>query len=136
MDGAGTVYVAGQSSDNAFKITPPGPPRVMTVKVDAVVVDAVGDPGADPGDEIEYTITLENTGNSAAEGVVFTDTVDLNTTIICGSVSPSLGSGDSCTGSTLTIDIGVIDGAGGPDDHYRTRDRRGRCGQCLRHGSE
>ena len=39
---------------------------------------------ASPGDVLRYTITLSNTGGSAASGLVFTDTPDSNTTLIPG----------------------------------------------------
>ncbi len=40
----------------------------------------------DPGDEINYTITAENTGNTTLSNVLVTDTL---TTVSCGAASPS-----------------------------------------------
>ena len=40
----------------------------------------------DPGDEIDYTITVENTGNTLLSNVLVTDSL---TTVSCGAASPS-----------------------------------------------
>jgi len=42
---------------------------------------------ANPGDTINYTVTITNTGDAAATGVTFTDNVDTNTSLVNGSVS-------------------------------------------------
>ena len=41
---------------------------------------------ANPGDTIMYTIEITNTGNADATNVMFTDTIDTNTTLVAGSV--------------------------------------------------
>ncbi|MFQ5568540.1 MAG: CSLREA domain-containing protein, partial [Rhodothermales bacterium] len=94
-------------------------PDVMIAKMDAVIIDVVGSPGADPGDTIEYTAEIENKGNEGVADVVFSDTVDPNTSLDCGSVTTTKGSVTSCTGGpggSLTVDIGTVDGAGGVDN--------------------
>jgi uncharacterized repeat protein (TIGR01451 family) len=46
-----------------------------------------------PGDQLEYTITVTNTGSDAAAGMVLRDTVPANTTYVAGSLR--VGSGDN-----------------------------------------
>ncbi|MFB3098501.1 MAG: T9SS type A sorting domain-containing protein [Acidimicrobiia bacterium] len=86
---------------------------VVVAKLDAVVLDVVGSPGADPGDRIKYSVEIENVGGREATGVTFTDTVDPNTSLDCTSVTPAP---TSCTlglGGSLTIDVGTLAGSGG-----------------------
>ncbi|MFN8348455.1 MAG: Calx-beta domain-containing protein, partial [Spirosomataceae bacterium] len=60
-------------------------PAITATKT-AVLVTDNGTAGATPTDVIEYTVTVNNTGPDDATGVVFTDTVDPNTTLVPGSV--------------------------------------------------
>ncbi|MEP6919708.1 MAG: Ig-like domain-containing protein [bacterium] len=41
---------------------------------------------AAPGDTINYTVVIQNTGASPATAVTFTDTIDPNTTLVAGSI--------------------------------------------------
>jgi uncharacterized repeat protein (TIGR01451 family) len=63
---------------------------------------------ANPGDQIEYTISYENTGTGNATGVVIVDTIDPDTTYV--SASPD--APDSVVGDVLTWFIGVVEGGG------------------------
>ncbi|MHC4091613.1 MAG: beta strand repeat-containing protein [Planctomycetota bacterium] len=63
----------------------PGP-NIVASKDDALINDVDGDTLADPGDTIRYTITITNAGDTNANGVSFTDTIDANTTLVAGSL--------------------------------------------------
>lgn len=65
-------------------------PRLLAEKTDAVVLDSAPD-GGSPGDVIEYTVTLRNTGNVALTGVELTDEIPAETTLVAGSVTASAG---------------------------------------------
>jgi uncharacterized repeat protein (TIGR01451 family) len=56
-----------------------------------------------PGDQFSYTISVTNTGNAPANGVVVTDTVPAGLTIV--SVQ---GTGCSVSGQTVTCNVGTI----------------------------
>ena len=66
------------------------------------------------GETISYTVILdnaENIGNIAASNVVFTDTPDVNTSLIVGSVTSSQGTvitGNGAGDSTIAVDVGDI----------------------------
>ncbi|MCP3934642.1 MAG: DUF11 domain-containing protein, partial [Actinomycetia bacterium] len=68
---------------------------------------------AEPGDEIVYTITVENLGNQDATGVQVSETVPDHTTL-----SPSNDPAWSClgtiAGSTCTLDIGNVAAGAAP----------------------
>jgi uncharacterized repeat protein (TIGR01451 family) len=59
----------------------PGGPGIGATKVDALVVDSDLDSEADPGETLEYTITIRNTGDGATD-VEFTDPLDANPDLI------------------------------------------------------
>jgi uncharacterized repeat protein (TIGR01451 family) len=58
----------------------------MPTKVDSLLNDVDGDGVADPGDTLRYTVTVTNGTGTNCTNVVFTDTVDANTTLVPGSV--------------------------------------------------
>jgi len=59
---------------------------LSAMKVDAIAVDNDADTVADPGDTLEYTIDIANSGTSDCTGVMFSDTEDANTTLVGGSI--------------------------------------------------
>ncbi len=59
---------------------------LSATKSDALFTDVNMDGNADPGDTLKYTVTITNTGDMAATGVVFNDTIDPNTTLVPGSI--------------------------------------------------
>lgn len=76
-------------SKSAFKAPSPFAALLSATKVDALLNDANGDGAASPGDTLRYTVTITNSGDMDATGVVFTDTIDPNTTLVPGSVKAS-----------------------------------------------
>ena len=74
--------------DNEASDTTPidAEPDVSATKTDALVIDADGNGDVNPGDTMEYTIVITNSGNEGAQTVVLTDTPDGNTTLVVGSV--------------------------------------------------
>ncbi|MBL8045421.1 MAG: cadherin-like domain-containing protein, partial [Anaerolineales bacterium] len=61
-------------------------PALTATKSDALFTDVDGDTLADPGDVLRYTVTMTNTG-SEATGVVFSDTLDANATLVASSIN-------------------------------------------------
>lgn len=90
-------------------------PSIMATNNDALVVDNDGDGRADPGDTIEYTVTVTNgaaagAGNDAT-GTIFTDTLDSNMTLVTGSVQSSPIAGNDSFNVLGNVSISVPDGA-------------------------
>ena len=54
----------------------------------AAFIGSDGDGKADPGETIEYTTVIQNNGTDAT-GVTFNDIIDLNTTLVGGSLNVS-----------------------------------------------
>ena len=88
-------------------------PVISSTLVDALVVDVDGDGQADPGDTVEYTATVSNTGDQDASDVSYTQTVDAQTSLSCATVDPGAGTLTACTdgaGGALTVDLTTIAG--------------------------
>ncbi|HEX2831592.1 MAG TPA: hypothetical protein VHW00_01175 [Thermoanaerobaculia bacterium] len=86
-------------------------PIVTASKNDALQNDVDHDSQFDPGDTIRYTITIANSGNTAATNVVFTDTPDANTTLVSGSVTTSSGTvttGNSGGDTSVAVNVGTL----------------------------
>ena len=66
-------------------------PRVFAQKTDVLILDQDGDGEADPGDTLEYRITLGNSGNDIAHGVTYGSPGGAHTSLIVGSVTTSAG---------------------------------------------
>ncbi|MEO8493738.1 MAG: Ig-like domain-containing protein [Planctomycetota bacterium] len=58
---------------------------IAATKIDSLFTDVDSDNVADPGDTLQYDVTITNNGNMDATGVAFNDTEDGNTTLV-GSV--------------------------------------------------
>ena len=101
--------------DNTATDTTPVSAMAMlsTTLTDALASDEDSDGQADPGDTLEYTATISNTGDQDAADVVYTQTVDANTSLSCASVDPGAGTLDACTdgpGGALTVDLTAVAG--------------------------
>ena len=84
-------------------------PTVLATMTAAFVGVHDGDGKADPGETIEYTAVIQNSGADPATGVTFNDIIDLNTTLVDGSLNVSpLAADDSYAtiGNTL-LEVGV-----------------------------
>ncbi len=71
--------------------------------------DEDGDGKADPGETIEYTAVIQNSGADPATGVTFSDILDINTTLVGGSLNVSPLAVDDIyetIGNTL-LDVGL-----------------------------
>jgi uncharacterized repeat protein (TIGR01451 family) len=91
--------------------TPVESPDINVTKTDALFDDADGDTVPSPGDTIEYTIEVRNTGNVDLTGVTFSDTPGTNTALEVGSVTTSLGaviSGNGAGETSVSVDIGTV----------------------------
>jgi uncharacterized repeat protein (TIGR01451 family) len=119
---SGTNFASVPSDDPA--VAGPADPTVITITLTPIVTatktaalfgDVDGDNLADPGDTLRYTITVANTGNGDASGVLFTDTPDANTALVNGSVTTSMGavtSGNTPGQTAVAVNIGAL-AAGG-----------------------
>ncbi|GBC61613.1 hypothetical protein DENIS_2575 [Desulfonema ishimotonii] len=75
-----------------------------------------------PGDIVEYTVTLFNAGQGAAEGAVYTDTPHSHTTLVNGSVTTTQGTVATGNGSgdgVIRAEIGTISAGGTVTIRYR-----------------
>ena len=89
---------------------------LTATKSDALSTDNDNDGNVDPGDKIKYTIILTNTGSSETQGIIFTDNVDANTTLIVGSVTTTNGTitkGNVANDTSVEINVGSVPGNGG-----------------------
>lgn len=104
--GAQTNFLTGMPVQEAYDMFAP---TVAVTKTASLVTDG-GSTGATPGDVIEYTVVVNNTGTNDATGVTFTDVLDANTTIVNGSVNASpIGVNDSysCLGNVgINVPVG------------------------------
>jgi uncharacterized repeat protein (TIGR01451 family) len=79
---------------------------------DLTVTKSDGGVSVAPGGMVAYTLTLANTGNQGATGVVLTETVPANTQFNAGVSSPGwVCAPNNNAGSTCTLSIGAL-GAG------------------------
>ncbi|MBI3174925.1 MAG: Ig-like domain repeat protein [Chloroflexi bacterium] len=110
MRGSVMLLVAAVAAFGTYGIVRAAPTIVATM-TDAFI-GGDGDGKADPGEVIEYTVSIPNTGSDAT-GVTFNDIIDANTTLVGGSVNVSpLAINDSydTIGNTL-LEVGVAAGS-------------------------
>ncbi len=105
---AGTPAVErGDTAQGTGTVTPGQPAFIDAVKTVAIAVDG-GAPGVvDPGDTLEYTITLVNNG-PAVTNAVFSDRVPANTTYVAASLSSSVGGEDDSGAPDLLVAVGAM----------------------------
>lgn len=102
-DDPGTA-AAGDATVTAITAAP-------RVAVSKAVVDLNGGAAA-PGDVLEYTVTIVNSGNTATTGVAVNDVIDPNL-IPTGAPAVAPAGTASFSGSNLTASIATIAGGGG-----------------------
>ncbi len=85
-------------------------PTITATNVDAITTDVDGDGRADPGDTLEYTVTINNAGTDASN-LQFNETLDANTTLVGGSVNTSPIAFNNTFPVTGNVSISVPDGA-------------------------
>lgn len=91
-------------------------PYVLVSMRDFLKIDADGDGLPSPGDTLSYHIELINIGNTDATNVFLSDTPDLNTSLVVGSVRTSVGTvqtGNTVGDSSVGVLIDRIPRAGG-----------------------
>ena len=70
--------------------------------------DSDSDGKADPGDVIQYTVTVSNSGTLAAEAVAFTDNVGFGTTLVAGSITVNDVPATSNTAGIVDVALGDL----------------------------
>ncbi len=91
-------------------VTPNQSAAIRPTKTVAQVTDD-GNGILEPGERIEYTVVLNNTGATALTGVAFTDTLPPQTTYVAGTLASSLGTVNDSGAPALVVDIPTL-GAG------------------------
>ena len=80
-----------------------------TVAAPDLALTKTGPANASPGGQLTYVLNVTNNGNAQATGVQVVDTLPGGVTLV--SATPSQG---TCSGtSTVTCDLGTVDGSGG-----------------------
>ncbi len=87
-------------------------PVISATKVDALFTDLDSDGRADPGDTLQYTVTINNTGPDPATSTVFTDTLPNTLTLVGGSVNASPIAFDDSYSATGNVRITIAAGSG------------------------
>lgn len=91
-------------------------PLLRATKRAQLWIDADENGAPSPGDTLLYLINIFNIGNREATGVSFTDTPDVNTTLVVGSVQPSPGAvvrGNNAGDNSVAVTISNLAGGGG-----------------------
>lgn len=115
--------LAGNRSERAvaFEIGG-GAPELAAEKTAALAVDADGDGAASPGDEIAYTVTIENRGGGEATAVTLTDPLPEHTALVAGSVTSTRGSvAGSGEGGEVVVELGTLEAGGTATVELRVR---------------
>lgn len=92
-------------------VTPTASAVIDATKIVTFVIpsgDANGNGIVDPGDTLQYTVTLKNTGTSPVTNVVFTDPIPANTQYVTGSSTLNGNSAGSFSDDTLTVNVGGL----------------------------
>src|SRR5438067_6783067 len=108
-----TATNTAAAAENLFVNGPiPGPaPQPLAPTIVATMTDnrPAPDPAsAKPGETINYTVTIQNTGTADATAVQFNDTVDAHTTLVAGSGVFAMADAYTTIGD---VQISVPDGA-------------------------
>ncbi|HNB36025.1 MAG TPA: Ig-like domain-containing protein, partial [Anaerolineales bacterium] len=101
------IFISGVLAFATYTLVRAAP--TITATLTDVIIGDDGDGKADPGETIEYTAVITNSGADPATGVTFNDILDLNTTLVAGSINVSPLAGDDAyqtIGNTL-LEVGV-----------------------------
>jgi uncharacterized repeat protein (TIGR01451 family) len=102
-----------------------GAPQIVATNVAALVVDVSGNGLIDPGDTLEYTVVISNTGGDAAENVSFaSQALDPSVQLVVGSATTTLGtvgSGNTPGNTTVQAAIGALPAGGHATVKYRVK---------------
>ncbi len=105
-----------KSSNNAPASSPasaqPVMPLITATKTDALLIDNDSDMVADTGDTLKYTVTITNSGSTDATGVTFNDTLDVNTTLVPGSITTTPIAVNDTYAATGNIQISISAASG------------------------
>jgi uncharacterized repeat protein (TIGR01451 family) len=97
--------------------------EIKATKSGALFTDADHNGVTSPGDTLLYSVHIANTGDLPIDGVVYSDTLDLNTNLTVGSVQATTGTvtrGNNPGDISVVVDIGTIPGGQSVDITYRT----------------
>lgn len=113
-----------------------GPNLTNTAKTVRISNDQQVPGQADIGDELEYTVTIRNTGQSAANNVVFTDPIPVNAEYVANSVvlnnqpQTDVADGDATTfqanlgpSGTISVNVGTMNPNATVSIRFRVRIR-------------
>ncbi len=109
---------SGNSASATLTVTP-APPQIGATKASTfnVAVDDLDGSGTlTPGDTLEYTVVITNSGTGDAQNVVFNDTPDANTLLVSGSVTTTQGTvtlGNGGGDTAVSVAVGTLAGGGG-----------------------
>lgn len=113
----------GTMTDNPDTPTPGDPtiipvrsaPALTASKTVALFTDVDGDGQVDPGDTLQYTVVISNSGNAGATGVQFTSGVPTGTSLVPNMVTTTQGTvtnGNGGADTGVAVDVGTIAPAG------------------------
>ncbi|RUQ37757.1 MAG: IPTL-CTERM sorting domain-containing protein, partial [Candidatus Competibacteraceae bacterium] len=90
-------------------VTPTANAAIYAAKTVAIAVDNIAPSGvANPGDILEYTVVLTNTGDSTVHNVVFTDPIPSNTEYVTGSSTLNGSPAGSFSDDILSVTVGTL----------------------------
>ena len=102
------AYAVGEPAFvNACTVT-----QIEAHKSDRLFADNDSDGLPSPGDELEYTIAIENAGQTDAVGTVFSDIPGAYTTLVTGTVATTLGTvttGNGAGDTSVQVDLGMLE---------------------------
>ena len=89
-----------------------GVPVLSAKKSTSLYSDGDGSGNLTAGDALQYQILIENTGTAPAQNLVFTDTLDPNTTLVVGTTTTNRGVvavGNRPGDTQVRVDVGLLD---------------------------
>jgi len=115
-DGSGTlkmyysVLATGSYKKIAIAYLPVPSPQIIFTKTVVKITDINNDGRPGPGDVLEYTCIVRNTGTLSGQNIVFSDVPDVNSSLIPGSVNSTQGTVSSGNnGGEKFVGVGLGD---------------------------